>query len=461
MVAGTVSTSPAGGATGEPNVSLKRTTGEVLVEKYGRGPVRLEVPVYVQSMDAPFDLRVRRASYKDPLVLYQVRHTSTGEEWTELGSDVIDGWRGLTDFTSIKIRDDEGKLVYEDTRDFCPNNWDRQRMDDSGPTTRRYPDRCSGSGRGFLKGMTWGIEQSWGVPLTRNLRLDVPAGSYEAVVRIKRAFRELFAITYPEAVAKFDVTVQKMDVDDDEVIWEGRTAGSGEDDPRLLGATPNRPDLQALPAFHIDVVNENSGKSRIEFAANIWNAGPSPLVVEGFRRPDSDVMDAYQYFYDGREVVGREPAGEMEYHRADGHFHWHFLQFARYRLVGVDSETVVRSKKQGFCLLPTDAIDLSLSNASYLTEEGNLYTACGGAGAAWIREVLPVGWGDTYTQVAGQAINVTNVPNGEYWLEVEANPLGLLHESDMTNNLVRRKVILWGQPGNRTIVVRNWQGIDF
>ena len=461
-VGSVASFAPAGAPSGEPDVSLRRTSADVFVPKYGKRPVVLQVPVYVQSKDAPFDLRVRRASYKDPLVLYQVKHTSAGEQWVELGSDYIAGWRGLRDFFQITVREVEGDIVFGKRKNFCPNNWDRQRIDDSGPSRPVFPEECFGRDNSFLKGMTWGIEQSWAVPASRDIRLDIPPGSYSAAVRIRPEFRELFGISAAEAVARFSFTVEKVEVDQEDGEFFGGAGGSESEagGPTLEGAASGLPDLQPLPAFHIGVLNEG-GKSRIEFAANIWNAGPSPLVVEGFRRSEEEVMDAYQYFYDGDQLVGKELVGTMEYHRRDGHFHWHFLQFARYRLRSVETDTVVRSKKQAFCIVPTDSIDLSLSTASWDTEGQSLRTSCGGAGAVWIREVLPVGWGDTYYQVSGQAINVTNVPNGEYWLEVVANPAGRLYETDMQNNVVQRKVFLRGSEGKRRITVRNWQGIDF
>ncbi len=42
-----------------------------------------------------------------------------------------------------------------------------------------------------------------------------------------------------------------------------------------------------------------------------------------------------------------------------------------------------------------------------------LDSACGNGSTLWIRESLPVGWGDTYFQFgAGQSFNFTSVPNG-------------------------------------------------
>ena len=90
----------------------------------------------------------------------------------------------------------------------------------------------------------------------------------------------------------------------------------------------------------------------------MWNAGPSPLVVDGFRRADEDVMDAVQYYYDenGNEL-GHDPAGSMEWDARHGHTHWHFRDFARYRLLDANKDHVVRSRKEAFCLANTDAVD--------------------------------------------------------------------------------------------------------
>ena len=55
------------------------------------------------------------------------------------------------------------------------------------------------------------------------------------------------------------------------------------------------PDLVALPAYGI-VTSHEHGRDYLQFGADVWNRGPASLVVEGFRVPDEDRMDAYQYF---------------------------------------------------------------------------------------------------------------------------------------------------------------------
>ena len=74
---------------------------------------------------------------------------------------------------------------------------------------------------------------------------------------------------------------------------------------------------------------------------------------------------------------------------------------------------------------------------------------------------MPPGWGDTYVQsLPGQAFDVTNLPNGTYYIAVVANPLGALFERHRNNDVSYRRIVLGGSPGHRTVVVPPYQGID-
>jgi Lysyl oxidase len=82
-------------------------------------------------------------------------------------------------------------------------------------------------------------------------------------------------------------------------------------------------------------------------------------------------------------------------------------------------------------------------------------------GAIWVREQLPAGWGDTYVQaVAGQAFDITNVPNGNYRIAVRVNPLGVLHETSTADDVVFRRIRLSGRRGARRVEVAPWHGIN-
>ncbi|MET8163941.1 lysyl oxidase family protein [Streptomyces sp. NPDC005329] len=226
-----------------------------------------------------------------------------------------------------------------------------------------------------------------------------------------------------------------------------------------VAADVPKPDLRSLPAWDIAVTDgedgDVAGKDYLAFSANVWNAGPAPLVVDGFRKPGADLMDSYQYFYDAKgKQVGYAPAGTMEWDPRIGHEHWHFTDFASYRLLAADQKEIVKSGKEAFCLANTDAIDYTVKNANWHPYNTDLSTACGQQNSISVREVLDVGSGDTYTQYRpGQSFDITGLPNGTYYIQVVANPANRLQETNTKNNVSLRKVVLGGTEGARTVSV--------
>ncbi|MEU4270756.1 lysyl oxidase family protein [Streptomyces sp. NPDC026092] len=219
-----------------------------------------------------------------------------------------------------------------------------------------------------------------------------------------------------------------------------------------------KPDLRSLPAYGIvisDGAEDIPGKDYLAFSANVWNAGPAQLVVDGFRSPGKATMDAYQYFYDANgKQVGYTPTGTMEWDPRPGHVHWHFTDFASYRLLKADQKEAVRSGKEAFCLANTDAVDYTVKNANWHPYNTDLSTACGQENSISVREVLDVGSGDTYTQdLPGQSFDITDIPNGTYYIQVLANPAKRLKETNLDNNSALRKIVLGGTPGKRTVTV--------
>jgi hypothetical protein len=220
------------------------------------------------------------------------------------------------------------------------------------------------------------------------------------------------------------------------------------------------PDLVALPAWGIQATNV-SGSDLLEFGATIWVGGNAPLDVEGFRDNSSPEMPAYQYFSQDGRVIGRVQIGTMGFDSEPGHNHWHFQQFAEYQLLGADKKLVLRSQKVGFCIAPSDPVNLLLPHADWKPPVIGLSGQCGSPTALWVQEVMPVGWGDTYDQTrAGQAFDITNLPNGTYYIEVVANPMHVMHETDTSNDSSLRELILTGSPGHRHATVPAWNGLD-
>ncbi|HET6855965.1 MAG TPA: lysyl oxidase family protein [Streptomyces sp.] len=230
--------------------------------------------------------------------------------------------------------------------------------------------------------------------------------------------------------------------------------------PTGRAAVPDvpKPDLRSLPAYGIQISDGGEdvpGKDYLAFSANVWNAGPAQLVVDGFRKPGAELMDAYQYFYDADgKQVGYTPTGTMEWDPRPGHEHWHFTDFASYRLLKADQKEQVRSGKEAFCLANTDAVDYTVKNANWHPGNTDLSTACGQENSISVREVLDVGSGDTYSQdLPGQSFDITGLANGTYYIQVLANPEKRLQETSLTNNSALRKVILGGTDGARTVTV--------
>lgn len=464
LIAGSLAPGAAA-APAPPQLQLVTASDHVTTYKYGRQPVYLDLGVYVAALGSPLELWARRTDYTTPVELVQVIHDPDGGASQEvvLPPELMDGWSGLKDFFRVTVRDPHGAVVKEKVFSFCPSGYDVTRINDDGPSMPRYPAVCFGNP--FTKGLVWGIDAGWGVNTNSSFsQMRLPVGEYTTTIAVEPPYLELFGIGAEHATATLGLTVERIEdggcpkfcePPHSETYQASRAVPVVEDpDPALL------PDLIALPAFGI-FVREGRARTRLTFGANAWVAGASSLVVEGFRRSDEPVMDAYQYFYDGDEVIGRAPVGEFGYDTRDGHTHWHFQQFARYSLLDATQTEVVLSKKEAFCLAPTDAIDLTLPGADWSPGRDGFGTQCGSESALWIREVLPLGWGDTYYQgVPGQSFNITDLPNGTYYLKVEANPLGSLYEQTAENNASLREIIIGGEPGARTVEVPPWNGID-
>lgn len=457
LAAAPVTAAPAG----TPRLELRAAASSVEMVRYDGEPLSLEaLGVSLVARDAPFELRVRPETYDDPIRIWQVTHGPGAVHLTELPSDVLEGWWGLDRFLRIQLFDRAGTRVRNRATDVCLAGWQAERVDDTGPFDPTYPAGCGANP--LTLGSVWGIDQGWAVaPLLFQGSVRVPDGRYEAVVSITSRYQTLLGIAPQDAEVRVAIRVRtgsgcefcaRLAPEDTPTRRSLRPAPITSDpDPATM------PDLVALPAFGIGTARHGR-RDYLQFGADVWNRGPASLVVEGFRAEGEDRMDAYQYLLSDGVVVGRAHVGSFHFDHRDGHQHWHFLQFARYRLLDA-SQAAIRSRKQAFCLAPTDAIDLTLDGAIW-RPGGRDFSQCGSATSIWIREVLPTGWGDIYYQwVPGQSFDITALPNGTYWIEVRADPGGLF-DANPSNDVELREVILGGSPGARTVSVPPWHGID-
>jgi Lysyl oxidase len=188
-----------------------------------------------------------------------------------------------------------------------------------------------------------------------------------------------------------------------------------------------KPNLQPFPAGNLAIVQDISGAIQLVFSATTWNNGDGPLVlVAGAtdsatlrQKVDQRVFLSDGTFYD-RNV------GIFEWHPAHNHFH--FEDYALYTLQPFDAPGASErtSAKTSFCIMDTTQVDTRLPGAP----NKPVYVTCGNA-----MQGMSVGWGDTYgSQLAGQSIDLTGLPDGVYKLIIEADPKKRLLEINDSDN---------------------------
>ncbi len=465
-------------AAGAAGPALKLIAVERVVDepKFG-GWTYIDPDVYLASLGSAFQIDVSRASYTQPVHATQVIRTADGNIYRPLPSWVMAGWNGIRHFIRITLRNARGRVVAANEVPFCPDSGELAKATPNSAEIDPYPTQCV-SGDPFPMGEVWGLSRGWAVdpgPVAYHIAL----GTYKLTETITPQYARLFHVSKRNAsvTVKIKVTNQVsccgpggccLPVPAPAGFVKARhasAAGSLNRRPPAAATLTHvpedaLPDLIPLPSWGISISNtEKTGTAFLDFGATVWIGGNSPLDVEGFRVPGTGKMLAYQYFYkDGTKLIGRIRVGTMGFSAYNA---WHFNQFAQYFLLNKHKRIVVRSRKVGFCIAPTDNVNMVLRYAtwqpSYTGIEGN----CGDPSALWATEILPVGWGDTYVQtVPYQSFDITKIPDGTYYIEIVANPEHLLRETNTANDVSLREVIISGKPGHRTVRVPAWHGMD-
>lgn len=202
------------------------------------------------------------------------------------------------------------------------------------------------------------------------------------------------------------------------------------------GVAPRLPDL--IPWVDSDrgylsgwTVDEDELQDRVllRLSATTANIGEGPLELRGGDLVSSESQEVHQRIYQSDGTFIDRLAGTFEYHSSHGHLH--FEGYAEYQLRAVlpgnqVGEVVATGGKTSFCLIdvaPYDRLMLGVPDAP-------VYTGCRGE-----RQGLSVGWADLYESgLPDQWIDVTDVPNGQYWLQITVDPDNQIVELDETNN---------------------------
>ena len=368
----TISAPVAGAAGTAPTIKLVTGAAKVTLKRPAGRHAYLDIGAYIASIGGPFEIWAARPDYDTPVSVSRIVRDGTAITMDPLPSWVENDWFGLSRFIHVTVTDAEGTVVLDRYHALCPGTGELARVNDDGPDVPTFPQFCGGSP--FTLGAVWGIDSGWASNVFgygTNDSIKGPDGHYTATVSIAPDYQALFGVTPADATVSVDVTVKTTNGGSCLPFCAGLPARDGGDlgfagppsasVPIMTNPDPSiRPDLVALPAWGISIDHQRrSHRDFLDFGATVWNRGPSPMVVEGFRRPGEPIMDGWEYFYAHGVPVGRAPAGDLEYDARPGHQHWHFEQFARYALLGADQMQVVRSEKTGFCLAPTDAIDMT------------------------------------------------------------------------------------------------------
>lgn len=158
----------------------------------------------------------------------------------------------------------------------------------------------------------------------------------------------------------------------------------------------------------------------------------------------------------GSLIVGDplDPANTHLFEWGACHGHYHYKKYAAYRLwtpaeyarfqqlraqnPGMLSGEVIAAfglnpvlgTKRGFCI-----IDIEHAQEFEGTRDRRTYNECGFGTTVHGNQGISVGWADTYgRRLAGQWLDVTDVPDGDYILDVETNPERSFQEVRYDNN---------------------------
>ncbi len=483
---GLVAAAPAVAA--PPQAALLLTRERMTVAASDDGPQVVPDVAYLVNRGGPLDVTLRRAPGTDQWDAVQAIDGTA----VPVADEVPLGPRGLGRAVVATVLDGT-QVVRRRALDVCVDAG-ALRLGPGGAAQSSFPSACSD--HPFARGLRQGLDPDYGVPLDLSevAGTGLAPGRYTLRLRVRSATAAWLGMPAAGRAVTIRLHVRPArNVPADPIVVRLAAGGVGVMPmPMPMPMTPRRPariprdptrvplpvrrtpppptdvvppadalpNLIALPAYGLVTRNE-LGRDLLDFAATTWNAGPGPLIVEGYRRSAAPRMDAFQFVRRGEQDVAAVPVGGLEYDARLGHDHWHFRDFARYSLVRPDGSHVRTSPKEAWCLAPTDQIDQLVPGAELRPGDPLLDSACGDIDAVTVREMLEVGAGDTYdTGTPGQAIDVTGVPNGDYLLKTEANPAGVLRETTRADDVALRPVVLGGRPGHRTVAAPPADGVD-
>ena len=238
--------------------------------------------------------------------------------------------------------------------------------------------------------------------------------------------------------------------------------------PPSTGATHSStallPDLVMLQPFEFRLERKPGGVRWLRFSTVIANTGDGPFDVYGYEPTgaavtSSSTLRVRQRLVEGidasgariwseHDAIGSDGTPSTMYYSGDGHDHWHVLGLQKWTLAyeATPNSVLETGAKTGFCFW--DNHDLGWG----MPKEYSGTWACHlSADGTRVPMGQAVGWGDKYpATIAGQYIDITKYPYGNYCLTLTADPRGEFIEKSAANNTVRTLISI--QSGGVTVL---------
>lgn len=209
-------------------------------------------------------------------------------------------------------------------------------------------------------------------------------------------------------------------------------------------ANADLPDLSMLqPAdFHLE---RKGGTRLLRFSTTIVNIGDGAFDVYGYEPTgapitSSSILNVTQRIEDvdasGNPIWSEDPTPATMFYSGDGHNHWHVygLQLWELAFEATPNDTIAKGAKTGFCFWDNAEVP-GFDTAPYYDGDWACHQSADGTS---VPMGLSVGWGDEYPwNIAGQYIDVSDFPYGDYCLTLTADPNGEFTEKTTDNNKTR------------------------
>jgi hypothetical protein len=206
-------------------------------------------------------------------------------------------------------------------------------------------------------------------------------------------------------------------------------------------AAPLLPDIVSdAPVGYAPEVQSDAQGSRLLLRLDgfVHNRGQGALEIRG-SDPSGGVMGTVrQRVYDsngGFADIAHAPAPSLVYETNDDHEHWHLFHAMRYSLWSDDrTREVAPAQKVGFCLLDSQRMEAPASSRSVYSESSDNFCRWQEPDAPSVYMGVSPGWRDIYSSVlAFQWVDISDVAPGSYRLRSDADPDGVIAESDELN----------------------------